>query len=207
MQLLDLAFEEELNIMTRFSLTYEELIIIKLIFFIQESDINYKYCNIYFNECRKEPLKREELITLRNKKVITKESYIPEVGDPILLDELEFTSVFSSYFYKKSNQLGKELWEEYPFWICTNKMNYPVKNFSKRFKDLNDLFSFYGKSIRYNRDYHYDIIKALKYAKENDLITCNIVDYLVGQQWEQHIKIMEGKDKTINPTFNTIELL
>lgn len=207
MRLYELTFNEELEVMKKYSLSYELLCIVKLLFLLQENEDNYELCHTYFNQCRKYGLKKEELLMLQDCKVITKDSYIPEKGEEIILDEIEFRDGFVKNFYKSSHQLGKELWEEFPFYIVTNKMNYPIKNFSKRFRDLPELFNFYGKSISYNQEYHNKVIASLKYAKEYDLISCNIVDYLIGNQWEQHIRMMDGIDPTTSITFNTTQLL
>ena len=207
MNLYHLTFEEELNLMSKYALSYEEFCLVKLIFFMQENDDNIKYCNSYYGECRKNGLKKSELQSLIDKKVLIKETELPQAGEAIHFEDFEFRDQFIKNFYKHSHELGKELWEEFPFYILTNRINYPIKNFSKRFRDLIELFEFYGKSINYNLDYHKQIIASLKYAKENDLITSNIVDYLVGNQWEQHIKMMTGEDKSTNITFNTTQLL
>ena len=207
MNLHHLTFEEELNIMSKYSLSYEEFALVKMIFFIQDNEENINYLNTYYGQCRKSGLKRDELQSLIDKRVLDKDTYIPERGETVRFDEFEFRKEFIKNFYKFSHELGKEIWEEYPFYLVTNRVNYPIKNFSKRFRDLPDLFQFYGKQINYNLEKHNLVIKSLKYAKENNLISSNIVDYLIGNQWDQHIKLMTGEDKTTSITFDTTELL
>ena len=200
------SFEQELNLMSKYALSYNELALIKLIFYTKESDENYSLVNKYYNECLHESLKREDLINLQNKKVLDKED-LPEKGKPIYLEDLTFRKSFLSNFYKESHILGKELWEEFPFYIVTSRQNYPIKNFSKRFRDLDELFCFYGKAIRHDMEKHKNIIKSLKFAKENNLISCNIVDYLIGHQWEEHIKMMNGEVTDVRMNFDPTELM
>lgn len=207
MQLYQLTFEEELKVMQRYSISYELLAIVKLIFFIKENENNYELAHLYFNQCRKNGLNKNELEELKQSKILTKDSEIPESGGEINFDYIDFTDSFMKNFYKYSNQMGKELWEEFPFYIISNRTNYPIKNFSKRFKDLGELFQFYGKSINYDLEYHKLIIKSLKFAVENQLVSCNIVDYLIGRQWEQHIKQMTGKEEFQTVALQTTEVL
>ena len=207
MKLYHLTFEEELSIMSKYSLSYEEFALVKMIFFVQENEDNIDYINTYYGQCRKFGLKKVELQSLIDKKVLSSDSYLPEKGEAVRFDEFEFRKQFLNNFYKYSNELGKELWEEFPFYIITNRINYPIKNFSKRFRDLSELFEFYGKAINYNVEKHKLIIQSLKYVKENNLVSSNIIDYLIGHQWDQHIMMMTGEDKTTNITFDTTELL
>ena len=66
------SFEQELNLMSKYALSYNEFALIKLIFYTKESDENYSLVNKYYNECLHESLKREDLINLQNKKVLDK---------------------------------------------------------------------------------------------------------------------------------------
>ena len=45
MNLHHLTFEEELNIMSKYSLSYEEFALVKMIFFIQDDEENINYIN------------------------------------------------------------------------------------------------------------------------------------------------------------------
>ena len=200
------SFDKELNIMSKYALSYNELALIKLIFYVKENEDNYSLVNKYYNECLHSSLKREDLINLQQKKVLEVEE-LPERGESVYLEDLTFRPKFMANFYKESHVLGKELWEEFPFYLVTSRQNYPIKNFSKRFRDLDELFSFYGKAIRHDLDTHKLVIKSLKFAKENNLISCNIVDYLIGHQWTEHIKMMNGEVKDISLRFDPTELI
>ena len=200
------SFDKELNIMSKYALSYNELALIKLIFYVKENEDNYSLVNKYYNECLHDSLKREDLINLQQKKVLEVEE-LPEKGESVYLEDLTFRPKFMANFYKESHVLGKELWEEFPFYLVTSRQNYPIKNFSKRFRDLDELFSFYGKAIRHDLDTHKLVIKSLKFAKENNLISCNIVDYLIGHQWTEHIKMMNGEVKDISLRFDPTELI
>ncbi len=58
MNLHHLTFEEELNIMSKYSLSYEEFALVKMIFFIQDNEENINYLNTYYGQCRKSGLKK-----------------------------------------------------------------------------------------------------------------------------------------------------
>ena len=47
MNLHHLTFEEELNIMSKYSLSYEEFALVKMIFFIQDDEENINIVNIF----------------------------------------------------------------------------------------------------------------------------------------------------------------
>ena len=77
----------------------------------------------------------------------------------------------------------------------------------KRLKYLFEEFDQIIISFSGGKDSGVMLNMAIEYAKENNLISSNIVDYLIGNQWDQHIKLMTGEDKTTSITFDTTELL
>ena len=109
MKLYHLTFEEELSIMSKYSLSYEEFALVKMIFFVQENEDNIDYINTYYGQCRKFGLKKVELQSLIDKKVLSSDSYLPEKGEAVRFDEFEFRKQFLNNFYKYYNELGKEL--------------------------------------------------------------------------------------------------
>ena len=207
MRFYDLTLDEELELMEKYSLTASQFMIVKLLIIAQDSEEGENYLSRYQNYCDDKTLTFDFFKKLNDKDVITKDSAIFKETKKFYPEDVTFSKNFIKNFYKSSNQLGKEIWNKYPTYIVGNYKNYPAKNFSKRFKDLNELFRFYGKQIKYNPIKHDQIIQSLDFAIKNDLITEGIVDYLLANKWNEHIKIMTGEDKLVKMTFDTTVLL
>ena len=140
-------------------------------------------------------------------KSISKDSAVFKEKKSFYPEDVIFTKSFIKNFYKCSHELGKELWVKYPTYIVGNYKNYPAKNFSKRFRDLNDFFNFYSKQIKNSPKKHNLVMLSLDFAIKNDLITEGIVDYVLSNRWNEHTKIMNGEDKLVKMTFDTTTML
>lgn len=208
MQFYDISLEEELEIMSRYEINSNEFMLIKLILLSQDNEENEKLLHRYLRECNSSTsLSRDFINMLVEKKIINKTSPVCEKKEKIYPEDFEFNNVFIKNFFKYSDELGKEIWMLYPDYIIGNCKNYPAKNFSKRFKDLNDLFRFYSKQIKHNPKKHQMVVESLKFAIKHELITSSIIDYILSNQWEHHIKIMTGEDKLVKLTFDTTQLV
>lgn len=207
MRFYDLSFREELDILKKYQITYEDLCLVKLLFYVKDDSKNFDMIAEYYGQCKKSAIKISELQFLKDSKILSADSHIPEIGEEINFKSLHFSTSFEKNFYKYSNQLGKDLWEKFPFYIITDRVNYPIKNFSKHFKNIKEIYTMYGKAIKHDLEYHNKVMQSLDFVIKNDLISCNIVDYVLGSQWEQHIRFMNGEESFGLVKFSNNELL
>lgn len=207
MKFYELTLEEELELMEKYSLTSSQFMIIKLLLIAQECEENEIYLSRYQTYCDNKTLTLDLFKKLNEKGIISKDSDVFKEKKSFYPEDVIFNKSFIKNFYKCSHDLGKELWEKYPTYIVGNYKNYPAKNFSKRFRDLNDLFNFYSKQIKNNPKIHDSVISSLDFAIKNDLITEGIVDYILSNRWNEHLKIMNGEDKLVKMTFDTTTML
>lgn len=209
MEKLTLSLDRELDLMTQYGLTAEEWWIIQLLFLAQypESRIQplQRYSKIVGG------LKFEVLESLQSKGILKKLNI--RKGDHFEIDELQFnyvkgvdkdkeaypldipfTANFLKSYMKHSGELGKELFLAYPTFIYVNgtRVNARSVTTGNHFGCMDDLFFFYGKTIRWSIETHKKVLSILEWAKENDMINIGLVNFTVNQAW---IPLQEAKDK------------
>ena len=87
-------------------------------------------------------------------------------------DFYEVTSKFVDEFYAVSTSDGEEFWEHYPAFITINNKKIPAKATNKE-----ELVRWYHKHIGSLYD-HKKVLAALKYAKDNKLVSMRIDKWL-----------------------------
>lgn len=188
-----------LNIMTKYQLTAEELLLIYLTFIAQTENGNPEEHRVYFRRWY-EGGGRERLRglfdSLKNKGII-KKSYNPDTYDP---DEIEFNQNFIKQYYKLTGELGQELMDAYPSTLYLNGKIVSLKNISKRFRDLQEFYFWYASTIGHSVSKHREIIDILEWAKMNDLIHIPIVEFVASYKWKEFkdmkTKGIQGKTST-----------
>lgn len=194
------SLDNELNLMIKYELTDQELIIIKLIFLAQEN--RKEYLIKYFSNKDKSIL-REILISLQNKGIILKSYKIPNKGESFIPEDVEFNKNFIRAWLQHSNDLGMELFSKYPSFTIINGRSYSIKNITKVFKSLEDFCFAYGKAIKFNQEKHEEVLELLEYAKSTNYIHFNICEFVISQKWEEIKQLKDGGENL----FNTSELL
>lgn len=180
-----------LNIMTKYGLTAEELLLIYLTFISQTENGNPDEHRIYFKRWYdgggKERL-RSLFNSLKDKGII-KKNYNPSTYNP---DEIEFNQNFIKQYYKLTGELGQELMSAYPTTLYINERYVSLKNISKRFKDLQEFYFWYSSTIGHSISKHREIIDILEWAKANNLVHIPIVEFVASCKWNE-FKEMKAK--------------
>lgn len=190
-----------LNIISQYKLTGEELLLIYLTFIAQSENGDIKNHSIYFKKWYEngghERLK-DLFESLKEKNVIIK-NYNPDIYDP---NEIEFNKRFINQYFKLTGQLGQELWDAYPAYLYKGENRYDLRNFTKRFKDLSELYFWYASTIGHSREKHQEILEILDWAKKNDLVNISIVEFIGSCRWNEWKKLrqtgVQGKASTFD---------
>ena len=78
--------------------------------------------------------------------------------------------------------MGQELMDEYPTYIYISGQKAPLKDVSKRFCSLDDFFFFYSTQIGHNPEKHKEILDLVRWGKENNQISFNILSFVISHQ-------------------------
>ena len=194
-----------LNIMTKYKLTADELLLVYLTFLAQSENGDPEKHKVYFKRWYdgggKERL-RTLFNSLKEKGVIVK-NYNPTSYD---CDEIQFNKNFLSQYWKLTGELGQELWNLYPDEIYINNMRHSLRNIGKRFLDRSEFYFWYASTIKHSKDKHKKILNILEWAKSNNLIKTSIIDFVASQQWESFEKLMNNNNlKTQVTTYDVYE--
>lgn len=174
-----------LNIMGKWDLTGDELLLVYLTFISQtengDVEKNRSYFLKWYNNGGK-PKLRSLFESLKEKGIIVK-NYNPTSYAP---DEIEFNKNFIKQYFKLTGELGKELWQKYPDNMYVNGQIISLKNFSKKFLDLSELYFWYSTVIGHSVSKHKEILSILDWAKKNDLVRVSLVEFIASQKWEEY---------------------
>jgi hypothetical protein len=190
---LSIELDNKLNIMAKYALNAEEWMFIELLFLATEEEGHPQYLYKYFSECAKTTLPRDTLQALKNKKILAATYKVPAEGDHFDPDEIEFSKSFKNYYFKESQEAGRELFEAYPDFLQFGDRLLPAKNITKGgFLSLEDFFFAYGKAIKNDPRTHQRVLESLKWARENELLTYMIPEYVITRKWNDHIKMEDS---------------
>lgn len=202
MQKLEISIEDELNILEKYNLTYEEWMLIKLLFLAEEDrpDLLAKYYSFPVNEGKLRPMLRE----MQEKGIILKSYVIPEHAfDP---RDVEFNKIFLKNYMKSSIDMIEELMSVYPSFITIGGITYDLKNYAKKFNSDSEFAYAYGKSIGFREKTHKEVIALVKWAKENtDFLNNNIANFVISKQWERIRELQDGDYNGL--TFDTMKMV
>ena len=192
-----------LNIMSKWQLTADEVLLIYLTFIAQTENGNPEENRSYFvkwyNNGGKERLR--SLFESLKLKGIIKKNYNPVSYDP---DEIEFNQNFIKQYFKLTGELGQELMDHYPSTLYINGKTVSLKNISKRFKDLQDFYFWYSSTIGHSINKHREILEILEWAKMNDLIHIPVIEFIASHKWDE---FKELKQSGIQGQASTYEIL
>jgi hypothetical protein len=197
--------ENELILYSKYKLTPNEVFIIQVILnAIEENNIDYlvKFSNI---SSEHKQLIRTCLQSCQDKGIILKSYIIPKEGETFIPEDVEFNKNFIKNLYKASFDMGIELYNEYPQFTTINSCVVPIRGVAKKFNSLEDFYSFYGKTIRWNPEKHNEIIELIKWAKDKNILQESIASFVINQDWIMLKSLKEGKGDNIN--YDAIKLL
>lgn len=112
---------------------------------------------------------------LLNRKFITEVNNKGVTPDSAAAYELtdKFTNIFIDKF-----ECAKELWELYPSFVLSDGKRFPLT-----LCDEDKFREDYAKKINFSREEHDEVIKDLKYAKDNNLIKGKIDTFVASRHW------------------------
>ena len=192
------SLERELDLMTKYSITAEELFVILLIFNAQEG--HKEFLLRYFTEGTPEKDLREILLSLQNKGIITKSYKIPEKGSYFNPEDVTFNKTVLNQFIQHSQDYGMELFMAYPTTTFINGKEFSLRNISKNFHSLDEFCWAYGRAIKFNYDKHKEILDLLEWGKENNLINSGICDFVISMKWIELAQLKDENEHTLNDT-------
>lgn len=192
--------ENTLALMKNYNLTSDEIFIIKLILFAQEGDVEYlsQYCEIRHNL-------RELLESLQSKGMILKSYKIPEKGEKLVIEDIEFNKNFMKQYHRASFEMGSELFDAYPQSCIVNGSVYNLKRVSRKFDSLEDAFARYAKYIHNKPDLHQEVLDLIKWGIENQYNFTTLDSFIIDHGWLA-IKAMKDGD-AINVNTNAVTLI
>lgn len=194
-----MSLDTILNIMSEYKLTADELLLVYLTFIAQsENGSNTNYFLRWYDSCGKYNLKKL-FESLKEKGVILK-NYNPSAYIP---EEIEFNSNFLKKYFKLTGQLGQELYNAYPSYMYINGKIVSLKNISKIFRDLNELYFKYASIIKHNVNKHKEILDILEWAKSQDLVTVSLPEFIISCKWNEY---KELRDKGVQGKADVSEI-
>lgn len=188
-------FENELCILEKYKLTPTELFTVKVILLAKEE-------NEY------EPLQRFssilngglrlELEKLQSKGIILQSYKIPKPGTQFKPEDVEFNKNFLKQFFRASFEMGEELFNTYPQFITIQGVSFNARRVSKKFNDLEDAFTKYGKAIKYNDETHRQIIENIRSGIEKGYNFTTLDDFICDRGWLALDAYLKGDGININ---------
>lgn len=194
-----MSLDTILNIMSEYKLTADELLLVYLTFIAQsENGSNTNYFVRWYDSYGKYNLKNL-FESLKEKGVILK-NYNPSAYIP---EEIEFNSNFLKKYFKLTGQLGQELYNAYPSYMYINGKIVSLKNISKVFRDLNELYFKYASIIKHNVNKHKEILDILEWAKSQNLVTVSLTEFIISCKWNEY---KELRDKGVQGKADVSEI-
>lgn len=188
--------------MEKYKLTAEEWFVVQLLILANPEEGKLEYLHKYLQITNGGNI-RDVIISLLHKSVITTESKILNIGEVLNPDDIVFNQLFLKSFYKCSGKMGFELFEAYPPYIDSCGVRYTLNNITKGYKGMEDLCYDYGRIIKFNPSKHREIMNLLEFAKEHNLLSYGIVEFIKSYKW---LTIQKIKDEGsyIGTTFDTV---
>lgn len=188
-----MTIETELLIINKYKLTTNELFLLKLLILaLEEEKLKYLYNYLQENEFARKNL-RETLISLQNNNIINNSYKIPEKGEKFKVEDIILNKNFLKEFYKNSGILGQDLFDNFPPFLETNTVLYPLRNIAKKYNSLEEFFFVYGKIIKFDYETHKKILDILFWAKENNLVTWTITEFVISNKWLE-LELLKNSD-------------
>lgn len=202
-----LNFNQQLDLMEKYNLNAEEVFVLELLFLasIDEGHPEFlgRYCSI---SKRINVSVRDIIINLQKKGIINKSFKIPNVGERLDPETIDFNKTFLRNYRKFSGELGAEFFREYPSIAVINGNEAPLKNFAKKFNSEEDFYFRYGKAIGWNSETHQHVLDLIRWGKDNGcrLLNMNIADFVISKMWNSVEELKDGGGTISFDTITTI---
>jgi len=191
----NLSFQEELDILIESQLTATELFVIRLIYLACDDQAQYLKNYISSLGINGKSFLRQVLESLINKKVINSTFTLPKEGEALNVKNIPFNKNFLKKYIRESNEIGKEFFDAYPPFININGKLCSIKNFAKaNLFSFEDFCTHYGKNIKNATVTHERVMEALIFGKENNLINYSILEFIASKKWEEIEYIRDSGD-------------
>lgn len=197
---LELSIEREIDFMIKYQLSSNELFVMKLIFYAQDN--HEEFLSKYFTQCQEIDL-RSILISLQQKGIINKTYKIPEKGVKFNPRDVDFNKNLIKDYVRHSEELGMDLFQNYPAFTNINGRTFSLRNITKLYKSIDEMCFAYGKEIKFDPIKHQEVMELLEWAKENNQIHSGICDFIASRKW---IDLKQMRDEGIED-WNPTELL
>lgn len=201
---LTLNLEEEIALISKYRISPNELMLVRTLLIMQEEgneDLFKNYIESLY-ECGVKL--REILLCLQEKGIILKSFKVCKEGEAFDPYSIPFNKAFTRTLYKCSFELGKELFEEYPQFGSVQGNVVGLRSISKKFDSLEDAYFKYGKSIRWNPEYHNYIIELVRWAKEHNIINYTLASFIIDQRWLELQALRDGEG---NINYESVKML
>lgn len=197
----EISIDRELQFMIKYQLTPEEYLLLELLFLAQNE--HEEYLTAFYSQGQYDHKILDLLQALKEKEIINKSYVIPEEGTIFNPQDVELNKRVLNQYIQHSQDLGMDLFQNYPPFTTINGKTFSLRNIAKNFKSFDDFCFEYGKTIKFDIDKHREIMDLLEYGKENNLIHSGICDFVISRQWETLDALKDGN----LGTFNTNELI
>lgn len=189
---LSIDLDRKLEVMCKHTLNAEQWLFIELLWTYNDGRPEYMFK--YFNECAKTTVPRDTLQALKDKKILASDYEVPGPDEEFEPDQVEFSKTFINNYFKLSFEAGQELWDLYPEYCqgSTSKLLIARSLTTKGFNDHEALFQKYLKNIQYKVTNHLQVLEILAWAKEQQLLTFGIAEYVVSRKWNDHIALRDS---------------
>lgn len=146
-----------LNLLAQYKISADELLLIYLTFIARDEEAHPEYFAKWYNNGGQEKLKTL-FNSLKDKGIIHK-NYNPSTYNP---NDIEFNKNFIKSWMKCSRQMGQELFDAYPSFIQIKNKMAPLKNISRRYSSLEEMFFNYSSQIGHSIEKHKEVLELLK---------------------------------------------
>lgn len=182
----NLSFQEELDILIDSQLTATELFVIRLIYLACDDKPEFLKNYISSLGINGKSFLRQVLESLLNKKVINSTFVLPKEGESLNVKNIPFNKNFLKKYIRESNEIGKEFFDEFPSFITIGSKLCSIKNFTKaNLYSFEEFCTYYAKSIKNSNTTHERVMEALRFGKENGLINYTILEFISSKKWEE----------------------
>lgn len=197
----------EIEIMEKYHLSPNEIYLTRAILLAQEHEDYKAYIVRYMKlpeSARGSMI--DTLYSLQDKGIILKSYKVPKKGEKFDFFSVPISVNVSKTFHRAAFDLGKELHDTYPMFGNINGCTVSLRGFAKKFNSIEDLYRFYGKTIRWNPDVHKEIIELVIWARDNtQFLNMTLSSFIIEHKWEELKALKSGELTNIN--YDTVKLL
>lgn len=189
----ELSLDEEINLYISSKLTPTELFVLRLLFLAVDGEPQLLVDYLSQTSNGKD-LFRSVLESLVEKKVINSTFKVPKEGESLNYRTIPFNKNFIKRYIKEAHVAGKELFDAYPPFISIRGKMCSIKNITKaNLYSMEEFCVYYTKAIKSSKSTHEEVMTALEWGKENELINYSIIEFISSMKWKE-LNIIKDSD-------------